>query len=105
MSRCPVLIDGNPCEQPTPHGLECWAVTMTGRIITTTRAREAATSAEAVEAGARAWFDRIQSQRYGEGSKRPDGLRWQWEDITEDDRRAFRALAEPIVTAALGVVA
>lgn len=62
-------------------------------------------TAAAIEAGARAWFDRIQSQRRDDGRKRPDGLLWQWEDTTEDDRRAYRALAEPIVKAALQAVA
>ena len=55
----------------------------------------------ALEAGARAWFDRVQSQRMDPGGKRPDGQRWQWEDITESDRVAYRALARPIVEAAL----
>lgn len=58
----------------------------------------------AVEAGARAWFDRIQSQRMDEGRKRPDGLRWTWEDITEDDRVAYRAIVRPVVAAALEAV-
>lgn len=63
------------------------------------------TTEEAVEAGARAWFDRIQSQRMDPGRKRPDGLLWQWEDCTEDDKRAYRALARPVVIAALKAVA
>lgn len=55
----------------------------------------------AVEAAAHAWFDRVQAQRLDAGRKRPDGNVWQWEDLTEDDRRAYRAIVEPIVTAAL----
>lgn len=58
-----------------------------------------------VEAAARAWFDRVQAQRMDSGGRRLDGQRWQWEDLTEDDRRAYRALVEPIVTATLGAVA
>jgi hypothetical protein len=57
----------------------------------------------AIEAGARAWFDRIQAQRLDSGRKRPDGRLWQWEDLTDDDQRAYRALAEPIVIVALAV--
>jgi hypothetical protein len=55
----------------------------------------------ALEAGAKAWFDRIQSQRMDPGGKRPDGQRWQWEDITESDRTAYRALVRPVVKAVL----
>lgn len=55
----------------------------------------------AVEAAARAWFARVQAQRLDAGRARPDGQRWQWEDLTEDDRRAYRAIVEPIVAAAL----
>jgi hypothetical protein len=57
----------------------------------------------AIDAAGRAWFDRVQSQRYGADSRRPDGQRWQWMDITEDDRRAYRALVEPAVLAALEI--
>lgn len=58
-----------------------------------------------IEAAARAWFDRTQAQRLDPGRKRPDGLLWQWEELTEDDRRAYRALVEPVVKAALEAVA
>jgi hypothetical protein len=56
----------------------------------------------AVEAAARAWFDRGQAQRLDAGRKRPDGQAWQWEDLTEDDRRAYQSIVEPIVAAASG---
>lgn len=52
-----------------------------------------------LDAAARAWFDRAQSQRMDAGRKRPDGLGWQWDDLTEDDRRAYRALVKPVVEA------
>lgn len=58
-----------------------------------------------LDAAARAWFDRVQAQRLDAGRKRPDGQRWQWEDLTEDDRRAYRALVKPVVKAALETVA
>lgn len=58
----------------------------------------------AVEAGARAWFDRVQACRRDDGRKGPDGLAWQWQDITELDRVAYRALARPVVTAALATI-
>lgn len=59
----------------------------------------------AIEAAAKAWFDRGQAQRLDEGRKRPDGHRWQWEDLTEDDRRGYRALVKPIVAAVESVTA
>lgn len=52
-----------------------------------------------LDAAARAWFDRGQAQRLDAGRKRPDGQSWQWDDLTEDDRRAYRALVAPIVEA------
>jgi len=55
----------------------------------------------AVDAGARAWFTRVQAQRRDEGSKRPDGQPWQWEDLTPMDQHAYRAIVLPIVTAAV----
>lgn len=55
----------------------------------------------AIEAGASAWFARQQATRRDDGRKAPDGGRWQWEHLTEDDKRAYRALVEPIVRAAL----
>ncbi len=54
-----------------------------------------------VDAAAKAWFDRIQAQRMDAAGKRDDGQRWQWDDLTEDDKRGYRALVEPIVVAAL----
>lgn len=58
----------------------------------------------ATDAAAHAWFDRIQAQRLDEGRKRPDGGRWQWDDLTEHDRVAYRALVRPVVEAALGAL-
>jgi hypothetical protein len=58
-----------------------------------------------IEAAARAWFDRIQAQRMDPGRKRPDGQRWQWDDLTEDDKRAYRAIVAPIVAAVLEAAA
>jgi hypothetical protein len=54
-----------------------------------------------LEAGARAWFDRQQACRLDPAGRRSDGQRWQWEDITEHDRTAYRALVKPIVDAAM----
>jgi hypothetical protein len=56
-----------------------------------------------IDAGAKAWFDRVQSQRLDAGRKRPDGQLWQWDDLTESDHRAYRAIVAPIVKAALEV--
>ena len=56
---------------------------------------------EEVERAARAWFNRQQATRMDAGAKREDGRRWQWEDITEHDRRACRAVVKPIVEAVL----
>ena len=58
----------------------------------------------AVDAGARAWFDRVQAQRRDEYRKRDDGKPWQWEDLTAIDRHAYRSLALPIVTAVLATI-
>jgi hypothetical protein len=58
----------------------------------------------AVDAGARAWFDRAQGQRRDDGRLRPDGKPWQWEDLTAIDRHAYRSLALPIVTAVLATI-
>ena len=55
----------------------------------------------ATTAAARAWFDRGQRDRLDEGRKRPDGRRWQWEDLTPMDQHAYRSLVLPIVTAVL----
>lgn len=56
-----------------------------------------------LEAAARAWFDRVQAERRDAGRKRPDGGPWQWEDLTDHDRAAYRALVTPIVAAVLEV--
>jgi hypothetical protein len=53
----------------------------------------------AIEAGARAHFDRGQARRMDAARTRPDGLRWTWDDVTEHDRAAERAFVAPIVTA------
>lgn len=58
-----------------------------------------------VEAAARAWFDRGQAARMDGARRRPDGKSWQWEDLTDHDRRAYCALVEPMVKAALEAVA
>lgn len=55
----------------------------------------------AIERAAQAWFDRIQAQRLDAARKRPDGQRWQWEDLTSDDQNGYRALVAPIVKAVL----
>lgn len=55
----------------------------------------------AVDAGARAHFDRIQAQRRDEGRKRDDGQSWQWDDLRAIDKHAYRTFVLPIVTAAL----
>lgn len=53
----------------------------------------------AVEAAARAWFDRQQDGRMDAGRFREDGQLWQWEDLTPLDQHAYRSLVLPIVTA------
>jgi hypothetical protein len=58
-------------------------------------------TAAAIEAGAKAWFDRQQAGRLDVGRKRPDGALWQWDDLTETDRRAYRALVAPVVAAVI----
>jgi hypothetical protein len=60
-------------------------------------------AADAVEMGAKAWFDRIQAERLDADRRRPDGQLWQWEDLAESDRVAYRALVRPVVAAALQV--
>lgn len=52
-----------------------------------------------LDVAAKAWFDRIQRQRLDAGRKRPDCQLWQWDDLTETDRVAYRALVKPIVDA------
>jgi len=56
----------------------------------------------AIEAGAVAWFDRVQSQRLDPGAKDQCGRPWTWLSVSEADRRAYRALVSPVVLAALG---
>ncbi|KQY58329.1 hypothetical protein ASD11_01290 [Aeromicrobium sp. Root495] len=56
-----------------------------------------------LEAAARAWFDRQQANRTDAGRKREDGQLWQWEDLVESDKAAYRALVRPIVDAVLEV--
>ena len=58
------------------------------------------THESAVEVLARYWFDRQQSQRMDAG--RLDiltGKPWQWDDVTEDDKRGYRAIFEPLAAA------
>ena len=54
----------------------------------------------AVDAGARAWFDRQQTGRMDAGRFDDDGRRWGWDDLTPIDRHAFRALALEIIAPA-----
>lgn len=54
-----------------------------------------------LEAAARAWFHRDQTGRMDAGRLRNDGKPWQWEDLTTDGQRAYLAIVEPIVEAAL----
>ena len=55
----------------------------------------------AVDAGARAHFDRTQTERRDDGRKRPDGQPWQWEDLRAIDQHAYRSFVLPIVAAAI----
>lgn len=55
---------------------------------------------EAVEAAARAWFDRGQKGRMDAGRFNDDGTPIRWEQITDMDRHAYRELVLPIVHAA-----
>ena len=57
-------------------------------------------SVDVVEVMARAWFDTRQSQRMDAGriSTAPPLLR-QWDDVTEDDKRGYRAIFEPLAAA------
>lgn len=54
-----------------------------------------------LDAGAKALFDRQQATRRDDGRLRPDGKPWSWSDLTDADRNAWRALARPVVEAAL----
>lgn len=55
----------------------------------------------AVDAAARAHFDRGQAQRRDDGRKRPDGQPWQFEDLTPLDQHALREFVAPIVAAVM----
>ncbi len=57
------------------------------------------------EAAGRAHFARIQSGRLDAGRKRPDGGRWQWDDVTEDGKRSYIAFTAPIADAVLTALA
>lgn len=59
--------------------------------------------AEAVEAAARAQFDRHQAGRLDAGRFRDDGELWAWADLTEHDHVTYRALVLPAVQAAAEV--
>ena len=55
----------------------------------------------AVDAAARAVFDRNQAARLDAGRDNPaTGRRWTFDDLTKIDQHAFRAFVLPIVTAA-----
>lgn len=65
----------------------------------------APTRDEAVDAGARAWFDARQMERRDDARMNPKtGERWRWDDINELDQRAYRAFVRPIVVAAVAVM-
>jgi hypothetical protein len=55
----------------------------------------------AVDAAARAHFDRCQRDRLDSWRHRPDGRLWQWEDLTATDKHAVRSFVLPIVKAVL----
>lgn len=57
----------------------------------------------AIEAAAEAWFHRTQAGRMDPGRFNDDGTLIGWDDLSDTDRAAYRALVEPIVSAALGV--
>ena len=54
---------------------------------------------DAVEAAARAWFERGQAGRMDAGRLNDDGTPIRWEQITDMDRHAYRELVRPIVHA------
>lgn len=60
--------------------------------------------AAAVDAGARAWFARVQAGRMDPGRLKDDGTPIGWDDIGPFDQLAYRELALPIVVAALATV-
>lgn len=61
---------------------------------------------DAVEAAAKAWFNRQQEGRRDAGRFRDDGKTLlQWEDIRDIDRVGYRELVLPIVTAAAPSIA
>ena len=55
---------------------------------------------EAVEAAARAWFERGQAGRMDAGRLNDDGTHIRWEQIGPLDQHAYRELVLPIVHAA-----
>ena len=55
---------------------------------------------DAVEAAARAWFERGQAGRMDAGRLNDDGTHIRWEQIGPLDRHAYRELVSPIVHAA-----
>ena len=55
---------------------------------------------EAVEAAARAWFERGQKGRMDAGRLNDDGTPIRWEQIGRLDQHAYRELVLPIVHAA-----
>ena len=55
---------------------------------------------DAVEAAARAWFERGQAGRMDAGRLNADGTHIRWDQITDMDRHAYRELVLPIVHAA-----
>ena len=54
---------------------------------------------DAVEAAARAWFERGQAGRMDAGRLNDDGTHIRWEQIGPLDRHAYRELVSPIVHA------
>ena len=55
---------------------------------------------DAVEAAARAWFERGQAGRMDAGRLNDDGTHIRWEQIGRLDQHAYRELVLPIVHAA-----
>ena len=55
---------------------------------------------DAVEAAARAWFERGQAGRMDAGRFNDDGTHIRWEQISPRDQHAYRELVSPIVHAA-----
>lgn len=59
--------------------------------------------ADAVEAAARAQFDRHQAVRLDVGRFRDDGQPWAWENLRDLDQVAYRVMVLPAVEAAAEV--